>query len=104
MILKKHRLAILPDSTVNGELLLPEFKFLESNFTLKAKHRKYKNKIMGGDINKGTPMTQFLSDVLQPQVNSIIKRNDSITKSESIKVTNESLWKAKKEKPVNYIK
>ena len=56
-ILKRHRLAILPDSNLNGELHQPEFQILESNFRLKTKHRKYKNKIMGGDVGKNTKMT-----------------------------------------------
>ena len=35
-------------------------------------------------------MTQFLTDVIQPQVSSILKRNESITKSHSLKVSKRS--------------
>ena len=54
---------------------------------------------MGGEINKHTPMTQFLSDVIQPQVSSILQRNESITKSDSLKVNKLShLFKSKEQK------
>eukprot|EP00347_Sterkiella_histriomuscorum_P008928 403343206 len=81
-MLAKNQVVVLPDPAVRCKDGMPLFQIFTSDFREQKKYQKFKNAYMAGDVKKLT--ADFMSDIIQPQVNRALQQNKKMTQSESL--------------------
>ncbi|CDW90583.1 UNKNOWN [Stylonychia lemnae] len=97
-MLSKNQVVVLPDPQIRSRDAQPMFQIFTADFRERKKYQKFKNAYMAGDVKKET--SEFMADIIKPQITKIMQQNKNMGQSDSIKfekIRLKSLIKKQKE-------